>query len=639
MGWDASYSNFISDKGVFSKSLLYVFRMSYIYLIGHVHNLSEAEKDLKTLQAKNSKIIEFAKPLAQKLQETQEELEKSDQKCDDLRVELLSAHNSIEQSRKECLDLEEQLCILEDSNNVISKQSSDLSNAKLYSERLMYEHTAENTSLMCKLKDYEDIIENLNHQIAQFTLVIETLRTGEVVKERKIAELSRDAELVIQSKFVISNLENKISELMQDIHSLQQVNLDKNLLQEITSLSEKLSKKQSENESLCNEIKAQSYLLQNEVKNNNDLKLIAANLKEEVYAFRALKTLDGCSQTVSSQDNIDSFVVINQNKHQSEEISKLLQKIFHLESENECLLNKNENLPSIESKMIQLDQQNDELKQQIKRIQYSHSCKNELDIANIKSNQMSARLNMVETLSKASDILQLGFDSENIQSALTDVVDQLSVAKGLLTSSLSNEEQLQLHLTLLEENYKSLLAEKSNVIGQVSESEKKISELTNELNVTKSSFQSKLEFAHQHINELQSILISNTDVSFSLQKNKFSRSIAESESSFENQNIPKHYFSTMIPRSSSTPCIREKLSTSIYTKDIRILPDNDSGIYINYIFLGNSKICYLNFCIKCLRYFPLRFIHCCNRSSYLENVFIFVSRSLLGSDNVSSEMF
>ena len=541
--------------------------------IGHVRKLSEADKNLRILQEKNSKIIEFAKPLAQKLQETQEEFELTVQKCGDLKLEILSAHNYGKQSDNKCSDLEEQLSILQDSNNAISKQCNELTNEKLDFESIINEHSLENTSLMSKLKEYEDIIEDFDQQLAETTRTVETLRAEQVVKECKIDELSRNEEAFIQSKHIISNLENKIEKLTRDSHNLQQNNSDQRFKQEISSLNEKLLQTQSENLYLCNEINAQSYLLQDEVNDNNDLKLKLCNLKEEVSAISSLKTLDGSSQTLISQDNLDLSAIFYQDEIKTQEISNLMQKIITLESENEHLFNKNESLLSIESKMAQLNQENDELKQQVNKIQLSQSYRNKLDIVNIKSNQMSAQLKMVQTISQSSDTLHLGPDSANIQSALTELLDQLSVSNAALTISMSNEKQLHLDLTRLEENYKALLTEKSNIVGKLGESEKRINELTHDLNITKSSFQNKLQSAHQHINELQSIFLSNRKVSPSIQKNKISKSIADSETLFTDQNISNYSLKTVIPRSSSTPCITEELSP-IYDRELELHPNN-----------------------------------------------------------------
>ena len=540
-----------------------------------MRKLSEADKNLKILQEKNSKIIEFAKPLAQKLQETQEKLELAVQRCDDLKAEILLARCSYEQSEKKVSGLEEQLSTLTDRNNVISKQCHDLRDAKLDFESIIHEQSFENTSQKSNLRYSRDIIEDLTQRLAKESDIVEILRAEQITNEHKIVELSQNDESLLQSKRIITNLEEKIENFMREISNLQGIISDQNWMRDISSLNEKLLHTQSENLSLCQEMKAQSDLLQNEIDKNNYLNLKLTNMNNEVYSFKSSKTLDVSSQTMSSQDNIDFSSIMRQNELKSVEILELLEKINCLESEKTRLLVENETLQSIGSKMVQLNEKNSELIQQVNQIQFYLSGCNELDITKIKSELIAAQLQMVQVISQSNEVLHIDNVPERIQNVLTDLVHQLTVTKDSLTNSMKNERQLQHDLSRLEDDYQTLLMEKSNRIIQVNESEKRIDELTLELNATKSSYQNKLQTAHENINELQSILFSNRKIS-PLHELKFLKPIAEPEFLFSDRAFTTHSINKGIPRCSSTPCIAEL--SPIDSKEIEL---HSSKIFIS----------------------------------------------------------
>ena len=560
------------DGGTAQGIVLCFYRLIYEYVdcvlvllsIGHAQQLAEAEENVIFLRKNNSKIIEFAKPLAQKLQETQEELELANLKCQQLKNDFLSSMKSNELLIKQNSDLEEDLSSFSESKVVFETRIKELLNSKASLQQLITKDCVENEALICKLKSYENEMEKLNQQLSESYQQLDALRIKDEAKGFKIFELSKTEESLLQSKKIISNLEGKIEELMGQIKNLQSDNLNRHDSEQIVLLNEMLDQVKSkylEKESYSVNLERQNALLRTKLSDNGSE---IYELKEEIYAIKHIQTLDIASQTEISQNKLDLSTIINQNIIRTEDISKLQDEVVRLESERNSLLSKIEDLQDIEISMMEIDKKNVELTSQLKQLQFSRSFKEDLQIANLKTDQMSAQLQTIQALSQNCDNVQMNIETNKIQFAFMELADQLKVSKESLTNSIANEKRVEISLKELRKSFKLLQVEKAKISLELSESNNQISELKHELDIMKSSFQHKLRIAHMHINQLQSLQISNSSKSNTLfDEKEETNEIPESCSVLQNVEISK---TTKIKRSLSTPCVRHRISSDEFSQ-------------------------------------------------------------------------
>ena len=520
--------------------------------------MAEAEENVIFLQNNNSKIIEFAKPLAQKLQETQEELELTNLKCQQLKNDFVSSMNSNELLIKEYSDLEENFSSLSECRDIFEKQINQLITSKSSLEQIIEKDSVEKKALICKLKSYDDEMEKLNQLLLESYQQLDTLRKQDETKEFKMCELSKTEESLLQSKNIISNLEGKIEELMEQVTTLQSVNSNKHESEQIVFLNEILDQVKSsylEKECHCVNLEKQNVLLQTKLTEKTSE---IYKLKEEIFTFKHTQTSEIASQTEISQDKLNLSAIIDQNILRAENISTLQDQVECLESERNSLLNKIEDIQDIEINMMEIDKMNVELTSQLRKLQFTESFKEDLQIANLKTDHMSAQLKVIQALSQNCDSVQMNIETNKIHSAFMELADQLKVSKESLTTSIANEKRVELSLNELQKSFKLLQVENSKILRELNESNKQISELKHELKINKSSLQHKLQIAHKHINELQYLQISNSSRSnIILDGKEVPNEISEPCSNLQNDEISKK---ANIKRSSSTPCIKYQIS-------------------------------------------------------------------------------
>ncbi|KAI6652935.1 SCAN domain-containing protein 3 [Oopsacas minuta] len=535
-------------------------------LVCIVQKLAGAEDNVKLLQIKNSKIIDFAKPLAQKLQQTQEELETFKLRNQELRSELNIAERSNIQFSQNHSNLEEQFSSLTVEKDILDKKCDELINSQTYLEQKIEKESGEKAAFLSKLKDYEEDIKSLNQQLLENSQLLETIKRDDAIKKKKILQMSHTEESLLQSKLIISNLENKIENLMKTINTLQNVISNTQNIDEVSLLNMLLleaESKFSEKASLCHKLKEQNILLQTEVNNKDGLKSEIYPLKNDIEIINDAETLDKASQTKITQYTSSN---IHQISIRGDEVSNLQHKITSLESERDCLLCETEDMQYLKTKLLEVEQQNIELNIQIQGITFLRSFIDELEILTIKSDQMSTQLKIVQTLSQDSENVQVCKQADVFQSEFLDLIDQLRAFKDLLTNSLANEKRLELLMHTLKENLKEVQIEKSNIFSQLCEADVTISGLKKELDIIKSSFQTTPQYGDQHLNKLDSLLILNPSTSSKyLQENLISKNNPDSLTLLPNEDLTKK---SKITRCSSTPCIRTELSSDNLTEDM-----------------------------------------------------------------------
>ena len=229
--------------------------------------------------------------------------------------------------------------------------------------------------------------------------------------------------------------------------------------------------------------------------------------------------------------------------------------------------------------MIEIDNKNVELTLQLGK---SRSFGEDLQIANLETDQMSAQLKVIQALSQNCDSGQMNIETNKIKSAFMELADQLKVSKEYLTKSFANEKRLDWSLNELRKSFKLLQVEKSKILRELSESNMQIHELKQELNILQSSFQDKLQVAHRHINELQSLQTSN---SFKYNTNEIINGVPHSCFALQNDEIPKK---ANIQRSSSTPCIRYQISSDDFSQICHNKVSDDFGPSKLLYFVGKN---------------------------------------------------
>ena len=448
-------------------------------------------------------MIEFAKPLAQKLQETQELLEVSDQRCEKLCDELKKADSKQSVFSEKVAGLEREILELKSKNANLTRQNNELSNFTESLEQKNAEISSESSQNSSKIKDYEMILDSLHQRINENAKLLAAQDEEIGAKNREIKAKSHLEESLIQAKSIISKLESQLQTQNSEILSLEDskndelVALKQKYFQTETMLDEKelnFAKLKAENVALLRELdKSELIKQQNEV------------LIEEINAFRGIKKHDFTAQTK---------LTMNELKQSEWEVSELQKKIKDLVVEKSDLVRKQEEFSN--SEMQNLTHQNEELKDDVSQL------KGDLELSNLRVMELEEQLKLVGTLSKPEKVGEnspLTIDSENIQSILSELVDQLSETRNSLEISLTNESQMRTNLKDLEDKFAMISNENGRIMNKLQQSEEKNQEISLELERKKASFGNKLQSANQHLKELQHVFLPSPNTKTELEAN------------------------------------------------------------------------------------------------------------------------